>query len=256
MTFEQWIEEGRLNASLPAYRRKKQEAINICIAQLEAHKAPYLALSGGKDSVAMAMLVDDAARQCGKDFALWLHYSDASFPGTMETCREVERITGRHLDVFESTTAMESIDSRRRQAFGKTGVFFASVREYAQDKDLAFVGVRGYESRRRMQAAKAHGMVFHSASMGDIDVVNPLQWFRLVDVASLLYEYDAPIHPIYRKFCTDMQVNANGEPLFIRLGYVTSKDLLDKGTAVFLQTNYPEIYGELMHRFPEIRNYA
>ena len=92
--------------------------------------------------------------------------------------------------------------------------------------------------------------------MGNVDVVNPLQWFRLVDVASLLYEYNAPIHPIYYKFCTDTELNSNKEPLFIRLGYITSKDLLDKGTAVFLKTNYPGIYNNLMERFPEIRNHV
>lgn len=256
MTFLQLLEQGRLNANMPAYKRKKEKAIDVCIEQLKSHNAPYCVVSGGKDSVAMACLLDDAATQCGKDFTLWSHISDASFPGTLETCQALSASLQRKLDLFLSNSALDHVTDKQRMAFGKTGVFFGSVKQYAEDKDLAFVGVRAYESKRRMAAAKAHGMVFHSTSMGDVDVVNPLQWFKLVDVASLIYEYNAPVHPIYNKICTDTGTNANGEPLFIRLGYITSKDLLDKGTAVFMKLNYPDIYNMLAERFPEIRNYV
>lgn len=256
MTIDELLERGRLNSKLPAYLRKKEEALKVCMEQLESHNAPYCALSGGKDSVAMCFVVNEAAKRCGKQFRLWSHLSDASFPGTYETCLKVAESIEREWDTFQSTSALESVDGKKRAAFGKRGVFFDSIRHYAEDKDLAFVGVRAFESKRRMQAAKAHGMFFHSESMGNIDVVNPLQWFRLIDVASVLYEYNAPIHPIYHKYCTDIGNNSNGEPLFIRLGYVTSKDLLDKGTAVFMKANYPAIYNELMRRFPELRNYV
>lgn len=256
MTFSQLLEQGRLNVNMPAYKRKKEKAIAVCIEQLVSHNAPYCAVSGGKDSVAMACLLNDAANRCGKDFTLWTHVSDASFPGTLETCQTLSNHIHRKLDMFQSNSAFDSVNNKQRMAFGKTGVFFGSVKEYAKNKDLAFVGVRAYESKRRMKAAKAHGMVFHSASMGNVDVVNPLQWFKLVDVASLIYEYDAPVHPIYNKVCTDTGKNSNKEPLFIRLGYITSKDLLDRGTAVFLKLNYPDIYDKLMEQFPEIRNHV
>lgn len=250
------MERGRVNSRLTAYRRKKDEAMKVCTEQLAAHKAPYVALSGGKDSVAMAFLVDAAARSAGCDFTLWSHISDASFPGTEETCREVAERLGRHIDIYTSPfSAYDALDSKKRAAFGKTGVFFGSLREYAKDKDLAFVGVRARESKRRTKAAKAHGMVFHS-SIGDVTVVNPLQWFTVYDVASLLYETDAPIHPIYKKFSIDDGIGSGGEPRFIRLSYITSRDLLDKGTAVFLKTNYPDKFNLLLRYFPEIGNYC
>lgn len=257
MTIEQFIEQGRLNAKMQAYRTKKTKAIDVCVEQLKAHECPYVAISGGKDSVAMAFIVDAAARQIRADFTLWAHISDASFPGTLEVCQQVAQMLGRRLDIYQPDfSAFDKLDEKQRMAFGKTGVFFSSVKDYNADKDLAFVGVRAYESARRMKAAKAHGMVFHSNSMGGIDIVNPLQWFRLNDVASVLYEYDAPIHPIYYKTCINTGLNANKEPHFIRLGYITSRDLLDKGTAVFMKMNYPDIYNRLMERFPEIRNFV
>ena len=256
MTFEEFLERGRIQSKMLQYQRKKQKAIDVCIEQLRTHKAPYLSLSGGKDSVAMAFVVNEAANLCGKSFRIWSHISDASFPGTEETVREVAERVNRPLDIFKPDfSAFDVASQKQRQKFGKTGVFFSSLKEYAADKDLAFVGVRAYESKRRMKAAKAHGMVFHSDSMGNCDVVNPLQWFTLDDVSATLYEYNAPIHPIYRKISVDPGTNSNGEQIFIRLGYITSKDLLDKGTAVFLRVNYPDKFNVLAETFPEIRNY-
>lgn len=256
MDFNEYMERGKLNSLMSNYKRKKAKAIEVCSEQLLTHKNPYVALSGGKDSVAMAFIVNEAAKKIKKDFMLWSHISDASFPGTIETCQVVADMTNRKLDIYESTTAFENMNNKQKQKFGKSGVFFDSIREYAQNKDLSFVGVRANESKRRMKAAKAHGMCFYSKSMGDIDVCNPIQWFSVYDVASVLYEYNAPIHPIYKKFSIDDRNNSNGEPIFIRLGYITSKDLLDKGTAVFLKYNYPDIYNKLMQVFPDIRNFV
>jgi len=257
VTFDEFLEQGRLRAKLLPYLRKKEKAIDVCMEQLNSHKAPYLALSGGKDSVAMAFIVNEAANRCGKSFRMWSHISDASFPGTEETVRKTAEMCGRPLDIYTPPfSAFDLVNEKQRAKFGKTGVFFTSVKDYARDKDLAFVGVRAAESKRRMKAAKAHGMVFHSDSMGNCDVVNPLQWFTIDDVAAALYEYQAPIHPIYRKVSVIPENNCNGEPSFIRLGYITSKDLLDKDTAVFLRINYPDKFNLLASVYPEIRNFV
>lgn len=256
MTFEEFLERGRIQSKMLSYQRKKEKAIEVCAEQLASHKSPYLSLSGGKDSVAMAFIVNEAANRCGKTFRIWSHISDASFPGTEEIVREVAERVNRPLDIYKPDfSAFDVVGEKQRQKFGKTGVFFASIREYAKDKDLSFVGVRAAESKRRMQAAKAHGMVFHS-SIGDCDIVNPLQWFSLDDVSAALYEYKAPVHPIYSKVSVDTGTNSNGEQIFIRLGYITSKDLIDKGTAVFLRVNYPDKFNKLAEAFPEIRRFV
>lgn len=254
MTFEEFVNCGRVRSKMHQYKEKKRKSIELCCELIEKYHTPYLALSGGKDSVAMSVIVDEAARKCGKTFRLWAHISDASFPGTIETCRSVAEITGRPLDVFDSEqSAFSTVTADKRQSFGKRGIFFDSIREYAKDKDLCFVGVRAYESKRRMQAAKVHGQVFYSKDMGDITICHPLLWFKLEDVAATLYEYDAPIHPIYRKIQIGTSRNSLNEDMFIRLGYITSKDLLNKGTAVFLKINYPDKFNELAKAWPEIR---
>lgn len=255
MDIEYFREIGQIRCKQPQYQAKKQAAIKLIQEQLIAHETPYLALSGGKDSVIMAFIVNEAARACGKDFRLWAHLSDASFPGTREIVEEVRLLIDRPLDIFESNEAFENMSPKQSQAFGKSGVFYNSIREYAVDKDLAFVGVRAWESKRRMKAAKIHGRYFHSKSMGDVDVCYPLLWYKLEDVAAATYEYKAPVHPIYSKFALDGK-NKFGEEQWIRLGYITSKDLLNKGTAVFLKMNYPGIFNQLAAQYPAIRQYS
>lgn len=257
MTLDDFREMGRLRFKLPLYQKKKEAALMLSAEQLQKHERPYIAISGGKDSTAMAFIVDEAARLVGKDFELWCHVSDASFPGTVETVREIARRINRKLVLYESPiSAFEAVKNKKKAAFGKSGFFFDSIREYAADKDLAFVGVRAFESKRRMKAAKAHGFVYKSGEMGDVTVCAPLTWFRIEDVAAALYEYDAPIHPIYSKMAVDGGKNINDEERWIRLNYVTSKDLLHKGTAVFLRLNYPELYNKLRTAFPEVAQYV
>lgn len=257
MTFNDFLECGRLRRLMNSYKMKKSKAVELCVEQLSSHKSPYVALSGGKDSVAMSFVVDEAARIIGSDFTLWVHLSDASFPGTEETCLKVAKMLGRDLDISRcKESAFEMLTIDKVKAFGKTGVFFNEVRKYAENKDLAFVGVRANESKRRMQAAKAHGTNFFSASMGNCTVVNPLQWFDIYDVAAILLEYNAPIHPIYKKHSVDIGNNSNGEPYFVRLSYITSKDLWEKGTVSFIKINYPEIYSKLLRYCPDISRYS
>lgn len=257
MNIEEFLNIGKIQSKMISYQRKKQDAIQCCLKAFENAKSPYVSLSGGKDSVAMCYIVDEAARIVGKDFRIWTHLSDASFPGTEETCKKVVEDLGRCWDAdWCKTSAFDAIDSKNHPAFGKKGVFFDSIRKYAEDKDLSFVGVRASESKRRRKSATVHGQIFYSKSMGNVKKCHPLLWFRLEDVAAALYEYHAPIHPIYSKVSLDIGENSQGEEMFIRLSYITSKDLLNKGTAVFLKINYPDQFAKLCEAWPEIRRFV
>lgn len=257
MTIDDFVEYGRLQSKMNSYKSKKAKAIEVCCEVLQKHEKPYIALSGGKDSAAMCFIVDEAARMCGKDYRIWTHLSDASFPGTEETCMEIANRLHRDIDLYKCPfSAFEAIKNPQKHAFGKSGVFFDSVREYAADKDLCFVGVRASESKRRNKSAQVHGQVFESKSMGDVTVCHPILWFTLNDVAAAMYEYDVPIHPIYRKTSIELGKNSQGEEMFIRLSYITSRDLLNKGTALFLKINYPNEFYKLAEVYPDIRRWS
>lgn len=256
MTIEEFYEIGEIRSKSQKFLKKLDDAIGLCERQLETHESPYVALSGGKDSGVLAYVVGEAAKRNGKDYRIWSHVSDASFPGTVETVNKIAESLGKTVDFYKSGhSAIETVsESKERRKFGKSGVFYDSIRKYASDKDLSFVGVRASESKRRKRAANVHGWTFHSDSMGNVDVCYPLLWFKLEDVAAATVIFHIPLHPIYNKQPTDMGKNANGEDYFIRLGYITSRDLLDKGTAVFLKLNYPDIFAKLQKAYPDIRN--
>lgn len=256
MTIDDFYETGRIWCKSSKFLNKLQNAIRLCERELESHDRPYIACSGGKDSGVLVRIVNEAAKKTDKNVKIWSHISDASFPGTKETIEAIAKKEKLYVDFYESEfSAIEYVStSKEKRKFGKSGIFYDSVREYAKDKDLSFVGVRASESKRRMKSAKIKGQCFHSKSMGDVDVCYPLLWFRIEDIAAATVLFDIPLHPIYSKQPIDMGKNANGEDYFIRLGYITSRDLLDKGTAVFLQANYPDIFSKLQKVYPEIRN--
>lgn len=257
MTINDFINIGKIQTKMNSYKSKKKKAIEICCDVFEKYKNPYIALSGGKDSAAMCFIVDEAARICGKNYRIWSHLSDASFPGTKEICTEIAERLNQPIDLYECPfSAFEAIKNPQKQAFGKTGTYFDTVRQYAADKDLCFVGVRAGESKRRHKSAMVHGQVFYSKSMGDCTVCHPLLWFNLYDIAAAMYEYNVPIHPIYYKTSIDLGKNSEGEERFIRLSYITSRDLLNKGTALFLKINYPNEYCKLAEVYPEIRRWT
>ena len=255
MTIDEFYEIGRIHSRSSRFANKLKKAIDVSVKQLETHENPYVACSGGKDSGALAFIVNQASKMSGRKFKIWSHVSDASFPGTIETINAISKRIGITPDFYRcGFSAIETVaETKERRKFGKSGVFYDSIRDYAKDKDLAFVGVRAAESKRRTKAAKVNGQCFHSASMGNVDVCYPLLWFRLEDIAAATVLFDIPLHPIYSKQPVDMGKNANNEDIFIRLGYITSRDLLDKGTALFLELNYPEIFAKLVKCYPDIR---
>ncbi|WP_046721468.1 phosphoadenosine phosphosulfate reductase domain-containing protein [Heyndrickxia coagulans] len=255
MDLNMFFEIGELNARLNSYKKKKEKSINLSAEQLLKAEKPYLALSGGKDSVAMAYLVDEAAKRVNKDFRMWIHISSASFPGTLETAQKVAKQINRPLDVYDGGDAFKFLSNKQKAIFGKNGVYFDSVRSYAKDKDLVFTGVRAFESKRRSRAVKAKGQVFYSKSMGGITVCQPLAYFRLEDVAAVMAEYNGIMHPIYSKMPINNEKNAMNEEHWIRLGYTIQKDLWNRGTALFIKINYPEIFEKLAEKDPNINNY-
>lgn len=259
MTFDDFIRQGRLRCRMPDYKAKHQKALEVAKEAIGSHSKTYVSVSGGKDSVVCACIADEAARAVGKEIALWAHVSDASFPGTEETiCALAEKLGRKVVFSRSEGSAYDALSNAQRRAFGKTGVFFSAIRQWVEESgcDLCITGVRAFESKRRMQAARCHGSVFHSSVGGEIDICNPITWFRLEDVAAAIADYQAPIHPIYSKAPIGTSRNRYAEDGFIRLGYITSRDLLNKGTAVFIRLNYPAQWQRLCEAWPEIRNYC
>jgi len=254
MKYEKNIEllrAGELWKNTRMFKAKREKAITVCIKAFETNIPAYLAISGGKDSVAMSGIVDEAARRCGQDFVLWGHLSDASFPGTEETILETANRLGRDVVIDRSpVSAFDVVGQQSRAAFGKKGYFFDAIKAWVEksNRRLTFVGVRADESKRRRNACRAQGQIFQSNTPCHHTKCFPVAWFTLNDVAAALSQYNLPVHPIYNKLPIDQKT--------IRLGYVTALDLMHQGTIVFLRLNYPALYNKLLQAFPEASQYA
>jgi 3'-phosphoadenosine 5'-phosphosulfate sulfotransferase (PAPS reductase)/FAD synthetase len=253
-----FLEMGKVWKNSKAFIKKFETACYYVEKAFKISKNPYLAISGGKDSIAMVGVVEEVAKRIGREYTLWGHISDASFPGTIETIEAVKTITDRKLIIdasersaFEVLREKVEINTQFDKQFGKKGYFFEAIKNNIinNDFDLAFVGVRAYESKRRMKAVKAHGHLFVSNVPIHCNVCYPLAWFKLEDVGAVIEKYNLPIHPIYSKKGVN---SVQG----IRLGYLTATDLLHKGTATFIKLNYPEMFEKLIDVMPEIKNYT
>lgn len=240
---------GQIYQSSSQFRRKMEQSKQFVREVFERFNTPYLALSGGKDSVAMLGVVNDVANEIGKPFEIWSHISDASFPGTIETIRACAEKTCRPLILDESpVSAFDVIGQQSSQRFGKQGYFFDAIAKQCATHDVVFVGVRAAESKRRKKASLAHGHLFETHVPLHHWKSHPICWWDVQDVAAAAAYYDLPIHPIYEKFPTDIGA--------IRLGYATALDLVEKGTLIFLRKNYPTLFHKLTQARPDLRRFA
>lgn len=233
---------GQIRQLLPIYKKRKQQAIGFIREAFSIASRPYLALSGGKDGVAMLALVNQVANELRQDFVIWSHVSDASFPGTVEVIEQCAEIAGRELILDESPVSAYDVIRDAVRPFGKSGYFFDAIKSFVDvyKADLAFVGVRASESNRRRRAVKIHKHLFESHTAGHRWICYPLAWMDVEDVFGVAIEYGYPIHPIYYK------IHPSGNCRNIRLGYTTAQDLLDKGSMVFIRQNYPDIFNRLI----------
>jgi 3'-phosphoadenosine 5'-phosphosulfate sulfotransferase (PAPS reductase)/FAD synthetase len=244
---------GEQNLALDTYKKRLENAKSYVRKAFSACKNPYLSISGGKDSVALAGIVDNVAKELNRDFVLWGHVSDASFPGTVETMQETAKIINRKLIIDESpVSAFDVINPKEIKQFGKKGYFFSAIERWVNKSgcDLAFVGVRANESARRMKACRVNGHLFETTVPTKQLICHPLIWFSTEDVCSAIIQYGLPFHPVYAR------KHPSGDITKIRLGYITAKDLLHMGSAVFLKINYPELFFKLAKVYPQVKNYV
>lgn len=243
----------RDHADTVAYQRRLADAQSIVRTALQGSARPCLNLSGGKDSIAMLAIVAPLAREMGIQVTAWGHFSDASFPDTLDVCQAATAKAGvLFTPDMCPVSAFDLVANRRyQQQFGKKGVFFDSIARHVRGNeiDLSFVGVRAKESKRRLTACKAHGPIFTTTVPTTQTICYPLIWFTVQDVFATLVSFDYPIHPIYFKL---HERGMEG----IRLGYVTAQDLAHRGTVAFLKMNYPSLYNRLAHALPIVRTYT
>jgi len=237
---------GKIHCQSNFYRYQRDKAIRVIKQSVAENPKFYIALSGGKDSVALLAMCMAASIKGD----IWAHVSDASFPGTVDTINECAKISGWTLHLDESpVSAFTVIGKQSRQKFGKSGYFFDRIKNFAVagKYDLVFTGVRAAESKRRKKAFKIHGHIYETTVPSPIIRCDAIAHFSIFDVAAAIIESGLPIHPIYK--------NAPLSDRCIRLGYATNLDLIEKETIKFMKHYYPVLYLKLCNAYPKAKNY-
>ncbi len=159
----------------------------------------FFAFSGGKDSTALAGLLEDAGVEA---HAVHVH-TELNTPGTREHVDVVTDILGMGLDVYEPEESVWDLLAQPvvggkdplldRASAGSLLVAYT----YEHDLDGSWTGLRADESRGRRMNARVRGALYQLASDGKW-IAQPLLWWTAQDVFAYAVTRGLPVHPHYR----------------------------------------------------------
>ena len=228
-----------LHARLPSFKRKVQKSKDVIGKFLQISENPYVAWSTGKDSTVILGLTREI-----KDVVAVHMDSGVELPGTKEVREQVDNVIHHEskqtfLDVAEQF-GLNSKETRKAD-------FFAELEDY-YNFDGVIMGLRTEESNARKYNAK-RGAIYQKKN-GQY-ACNPILNWTTTDVFAYLFSNDLPVHPHYLMpgpFPTEER----------RVGsYVSSRNRgAEYGRFVKLKYFYPELYRDLISKFPELKEYG
>lgn len=248
--------EWRLVAGTREHRRRVAHARGIVAGALDRGPA-WIAVSGGKDSVALLHLV----RSLAPDTPAWFIDSGAETPDTVAVLDRLRaEFAVQTVDPALSIDAMAELVG----AWGYTGAKRLAgahhwragdwkeilIREPARrlaetfGYRVLFTGLRADESRGRAMRMRTYGPV-HTDADG-IAHACPLAWWSGRDSLAYAYTHGLPISALY-------QSAGHPPPQDRRTGTMLGATGLDQGRIVALRRRYPGAFAALTERFPALR---
>lgn len=243
--------EDRLHARLPVHRKRVSRAQSIVRDWLAQSRSPYIACSGGKDSVAMLHLVQCVA---GEPIPVLWHDSGVEWPGVdhvFERLRDRQLITRLHI----VRPKHDVIALKRRQLAGEISAaakdrlaLFEPLAAAVQSAgyDASAVGLRQEESKARRMDASTHGPIYRRRD-GILRCL-PLLYWTWQDVYAYTALHSLPLHPIYSAPLLELEHRGR-----IRLSWWLSTDHWRHGEIAWVRDNYPDIYARLRQALPNVR---
>lgn len=250
-TWDDYRPEDRLRARLPAFRRTVERSRALVQDWLAQCQSPYIACSGGKDSVAMLHLVQCAAP---KQIPVLWHDSGVEWPETEDVfARLQQRQLATKLLVVRPD--VDVITLKRSQMNGEISAaqkdrlaLHDPIKRAVTDAgfDGAGVGLRAEESHARTLDANTHGPI-HRRRDGLLRCLPVLRW-TWQDVFAYIALHSLPLHPIYSAPLLDLEHRGR-----IRLSWWLSTDHWRHGEIAWVRDNYPDIYARLRATLPDAR---
>ncbi|MDF1578608.1 MAG: phosphoadenosine phosphosulfate reductase family protein [Desulfobulbales bacterium] len=248
--------EDHLYARGRLHIRRQAAAIAAISGWLSACRKPYVAVSGGKDSVCVLDLVQQIAAQAGRQHvAVMWHDSGVEWPHT-------EEMIGRLIDlglIAENKLIIASprhdvLELKRLQSIGEMSAatkdrlaLFDPVNQVvaAHGFDGAALGLRKEESRARLLNRCIRGLVYRKKD-GLLNC-NPIGDWTWRDVFAYTAARRLPLHPIYSAPLYNLEHRGR-----IRLSWWASTDHYRYGQIQWVRLAYPEIYQRLVQALPQV----
>ena len=242
------------NAQTSEFQRKLEEAAILIHEALGKNLSWYVAWSGGKDSTALAHLVN----RIQPGIEVWCEKDDCDFPGELEYVRRVadmfvfnlnlhipdvslwEHIEEHGIDICEDLHSRGTVFSDEH--------FYAAITEQEKRHDGVFLGLRNEESNARRKNTERHGPIYQRKN--GKWTCNPLYNWTGTDVFSYLVSNSIPIFDVYFK------TRFVNDPAEIRKSWVLPSAQASEGQALWIKYYYPSLFNRLAQKYPELRNYV
>lgn len=258
MDWDNYLRLWEGHAKTSAYLRRWDRACEHAARGI-THGRFYCALSGGKDGVAVAAVVNVA---CGHDVMLAHAHTELNTPGMLETAERTAELLDMDLDVFEPDRDIwqwlrswpKQYSLREREHRREFDRLFASgnmlvAYQYANGFTGAFSGVRADESKGRRLNRMFRGHLYQLAKDASW-MCNPIGDWSARDVFACAVSRGLPIHPYYRLALEQLEIDP--ESPGSRVDCVVPREEVTRLPAALpLRVLYPDLYRRITAIRPE-----
>jgi len=191
-----------LHTNTSEYRRKVATSRSFIRRVLASYQNPYVAVSGGKDSMAMLHLVVQYKRD------VWVRhwdYGEWLIPRWIEKeiLQGIDQIAPFSRHSYEKRPGGDK-PSARESHIAKSP-FFPRLSEAVKRHgwDVCFLGLRSQESQKRRariaEAKRRTGTWIEPKKSGFTDTAFPIAEWTAKDVWAYIVEHDVPVPSVYEK---------------------------------------------------------
>lgn len=249
--------EWRLHGRSRQFQRRVDQARRIVAESLMACR-PYVAVSGGKDSVAVAGLV----RSVDPTVPLWHIDSGAESPDTVAVIRDLDARFG--IQVAHPEYTMHQMarmvgewgydgadrldgDWHWRGPDWKAVLIEDPSRRIRADHGLdgVITGMRADESRARTMRMRKYGPCHHMAE-GWWSIA-PLAWWSGIDSLAYAEVHDLPVSDVYLR-------PGRLRPQDRRTGCLLGATGVTEGRLADLRETHPAVWREIVNQYPDLRS--